>query len=193
MSSPVPIREEGRCAPSPTLGRQCGGRSPYCSTGNAAADCEGVWSWRPWAGAKSVEAIPQATVTMRSRTPGRARTTPLKTIAQGMSMFRLRLWFLTRVLSLLHTRLRVQPNTRHSLRPLLFEDVGSCKTRTRRVAGMLARNLTPHTPSSFPDACPESLAAARGLRAQAPRQTYTRRSSHSERRRIASPRNDRSG
>src|ERR1700756_1312217 len=63
-----------------------------------------------------------------------------------MSMFRLRLWFLTRALSLLHTRLRVQPNTRHSLRPLLSEDVGSCKTRTRRVAGMLARNLTPHTP-----------------------------------------------
>jgi hypothetical protein len=29
------------------------------------------------------------------------------------------------VRSLLHTRLRVQSNTRHSLRPLLFEDVVS--------------------------------------------------------------------
>src|ERR1700746_221477 len=41
------------------------------------ADGEIVWSWRPWAGAKSADDDRQATVTMRSRTPGRARTTPL--------------------------------------------------------------------------------------------------------------------
>jgi hypothetical protein len=40
-------------------------------------DGEGVWSWHPWAGAKSAGDDLQATVTMRSRTPGRARTTPL--------------------------------------------------------------------------------------------------------------------
>ena len=31
-----------------------------CGTG---ADGEGVWSWHPWAGAKSREAIPVVTVT----------------------------------------------------------------------------------------------------------------------------------
>jgi hypothetical protein len=38
-----------------------------------AADGEIVWSWHPWAGAKCAEDDWRATVTMRSRTPGRAR------------------------------------------------------------------------------------------------------------------------
>jgi hypothetical protein len=44
------------------------------ATSAAIADGEIVWSCRPWAGAKSVDDDRQATVTMRSRTPGRART-----------------------------------------------------------------------------------------------------------------------
>jgi hypothetical protein len=46
------------------------------------ADGKGVWSWRPWAGAKRAGDDPFVTVTMRSRTPGRARYKPY-TIAQG--------------------------------------------------------------------------------------------------------------
>ena len=39
------------------------------------ADGEGVWSWHPWAGAKSVSmTCSRATVTKRSWTPGRARS-----------------------------------------------------------------------------------------------------------------------
>jgi hypothetical protein len=49
---------------------------------------EGVWSWRPWAGAKPANDSSQATVTKRSWTPGRARNKP-SNIAQGMSVFRL--------------------------------------------------------------------------------------------------------
>jgi hypothetical protein len=48
-----------------------------------SADCEVVWSWHPWAGAKPLVDDRQATVTMRSRTPGRARNS-VNTIAQGM-------------------------------------------------------------------------------------------------------------
>jgi hypothetical protein len=53
--------------------------------------------------------IPRATVTIRSRTPGRARTTPLTPSRREGRVSRLNLWLLTRVLSTLHTRLRVQP------------------------------------------------------------------------------------
>jgi hypothetical protein len=51
----------------------------------------------------------RATVTMRSRTPGRARTTPLTPSRREGRVSRLNLWLLTRVLPSLHTRLRVQP------------------------------------------------------------------------------------
>src|ERR1700756_1748838 len=44
-----------------------------CATSAAIADDEIVWSWRPWAGAKQAGDDPLVTVTMRSRTPGRAR------------------------------------------------------------------------------------------------------------------------
>ena len=47
------------------------------------ADGEVVWSWRPLAGAKSVDDDRLMTVTMMSRTPGRARSS-VNTIAQGM-------------------------------------------------------------------------------------------------------------
>jgi hypothetical protein len=47
------------------------------------ADGEVVWSWRPLAGVKSVEDDRQATVTKKSWTPGRARSS-VNTIAQGM-------------------------------------------------------------------------------------------------------------
>ena len=55
------------------------------------ADGEVVWSWRPLAGVKFVEDDRQATVTKKSWTPGRARSS-VNTIAQGLSMFRLHLW-----------------------------------------------------------------------------------------------------
>jgi hypothetical protein len=37
-------------------------------------DGQVVWFWRPWAGAKLADDDPQATVTKRSWTPGRARS-----------------------------------------------------------------------------------------------------------------------
>jgi hypothetical protein len=55
----------------------CDGRGLYRRTYDTIADGGGVWSWHPWAGAKPVDDDRQVTVTMRSRTPGRARTTPL--------------------------------------------------------------------------------------------------------------------
>jgi hypothetical protein len=39
------------------------GRGWYRSTSNTIANGEGVWSWPPWAGAKSCETFGKATVT----------------------------------------------------------------------------------------------------------------------------------
>src|SRR5262245_35653305 len=63
---------------------------------------------------QACEGVSRATVTNKVMDTGESTPISVKTIAQGMSMFRLHLW--------MHTRLRVQRNTRHSLRPLLFED-----------------------------------------------------------------------
>jgi hypothetical protein len=67
-----------------------------------------VWSWRPWAGAKRAGDDPLVTVTMRSRTPGRARYKPY-TIAQGRPADPVEPVVTNSCASLLHTRLRVQP------------------------------------------------------------------------------------
>jgi hypothetical protein len=56
------------------------------------ADGEGVWSWHPWAGAKSANDDLQATVTNKVMDTGESTPISVKTIAQGMSMFRLHLW-----------------------------------------------------------------------------------------------------
>jgi hypothetical protein len=50
----------------------------FCADERHRADGEDVWSWHPWAGAKSANDDLPATVTRRSWTPGRARTTSLK-------------------------------------------------------------------------------------------------------------------
>jgi hypothetical protein len=44
------------------------------ATSAAEADGEVVWFWRPLAGVKRAEDDPQATVTKKSWTPGRARS-----------------------------------------------------------------------------------------------------------------------
>jgi hypothetical protein len=51
-----------------------------------------VWSWHPWAGVKHAEDDPQATVTSKVMDTGESTSISVKTIAQGMSMFRLHLW-----------------------------------------------------------------------------------------------------
>jgi hypothetical protein len=74
---------EGRCGQSSrNVDAGCDGRvgveRASLSRGERRqADGEDVWSWHPWAGAKLAGDDLPATVTMRSRTPGRARTTPL--------------------------------------------------------------------------------------------------------------------
>jgi hypothetical protein len=102
----------------------------------------GVWSWHPWAGAKSAGHL-AGDGDYEVTDIGESTHNAVKTIAQGMSMFRLHLWLLTRVLSLLHTRLRAQRNTRHSLRPLLSEDVGSCKNSDMSCRGNAESRFDP--------------------------------------------------
>ena len=62
----------------------------HCQTCDAFADGEGVWSWHPWAGVKLAD-VSQATVTNKVMDTGESTPISVKTIAQGMSMFRLHL------------------------------------------------------------------------------------------------------
>jgi len=71
----VPSRYEGRFA----IVTSAGWDAVYVDvplTNGADAYGEVVWSWRPDAGVKPVEAIPPATVTTSPARPGRARYKP---------------------------------------------------------------------------------------------------------------------
>ena len=76
----VPPRQEGRTRRH-ERGAGCDGRGSVDTTGDVAADGEVVWSWRPDAGAKSVDRTADDGG-KRARSPGRARISR-KTIAQG--------------------------------------------------------------------------------------------------------------
>ena len=69
LSRPVPSRPRGARVVT-NVGRDAMDADAFAGRAAQSADCEVVWSWRPWAGAKFAEDDPQATVTMRSRTPG---------------------------------------------------------------------------------------------------------------------------
>jgi hypothetical protein len=58
-----------------------------------SADGERVWAWRPssWQVLSLCLDEAQVTVTQKPVSPGRARRKPLTPLAQGMSMFRVRL------------------------------------------------------------------------------------------------------
>ena len=82
---------------------------------------ESVWSWHPWAGAKSAGmTCSQATVTKRSWTPGRARHKRSNHRAGNVDVSASPVVTTLVCFSSSHTGLRVQQNTRHSLRPLFF-------------------------------------------------------------------------
>jgi hypothetical protein len=71
----------------------------------AIADGEGVWSWHPWAGAKSAEDHSAGDGDYQVTDTGESTYNAVNTIAQGRPGVRLNLWLLTRVLPSLHTRL----------------------------------------------------------------------------------------
>src|ERR1700757_782320 len=72
----IPPRYEGRIAIVTKREAGSDGRDHIVRHAMGIADGESVWSWRPWAGAKSIDDDLWTTVTMRSRTPGRARYKP---------------------------------------------------------------------------------------------------------------------
>jgi hypothetical protein len=113
----------------------CDGRGLCRATSGMNADGGGVWSWRPWAGAKCADDDPCTTVTMRSRTPGRARTTPLTPSRREGRECRLNLWLLTRVLSCCTRGCGCSQHPAFPA-PSVFRGRGSSKTRARRVARM---------------------------------------------------------
>jgi hypothetical protein len=114
----VPPRQEGR-ARRHEREAGCDGCNDAARRVATIACDKGAWSWHPWAGVKLAGDDPQATVTKRSWTPGRARYKPQNHRAGNVDVSASPV-----VTSLVcffhsHTRLRVQLNTRHSLRPLL--------------------------------------------------------------------------
>ena len=63
-------------------------RAILCTDERPVADGEVVWSWHPWAGVKSCGTFRKATVTNKVMDTGESTRISVKTIAQGMSMFR---------------------------------------------------------------------------------------------------------
>ena len=104
-----------------------------------------VWSWSPDAGIKRVDSF-HARRWLTSRTPGRARR---QIIAQGRpECFGVPVFTRVRfALSAVHTRLRVRPCIRPSLRPLYFRG-----TTTRHHSGKSCRENVGacHPPLSCP-------------------------------------------
>src|SRR5579871_1475093 len=114
----IPPREEGRTRRHDREAGCDGCNDAARRVATIACD-KGVWSWRPWAGAKFAGDDPQATVTTRSWTPGRARYKPQSHRAGNVDVSASPVVTTLVRFSLLRTGLRVQLNTRHSLRPHL--------------------------------------------------------------------------
>src|SRR5262249_50249357 len=74
------------------------------------ADGQVVWSWRPWAGARPVDDDRQVTVTNKVMDTGESTKQPLTPLRRECRCF----GFICGD----YAWLRVQSNTRHSLRPL---------------------------------------------------------------------------
>jgi hypothetical protein len=98
-------------------------------------DGEGVWSWHPWAGAKSAGDDLQATVTMRSRTPGRARTTPLTPLRREGRVAPVEPVVTHSCAFTTAHEAAGATSTRSSLRPRSFEGHWCRITRAKRAAG----------------------------------------------------------
>jgi hypothetical protein len=123
----------------------CDGRGWYRRRAIPVACGEGVWSWHPWAGAKSPDDDLEATVTIRSRTPGRARYKSQRHRAGKAGCFGL----VTNSCAFLTAHEAAgAASARSSLRPLLFEG------EVRNSSGAIAPREGSVMPSSvMPCAC----------------------------------------
>jgi hypothetical protein len=120
----------------------CDGRCWYRRRAMSVACGEGVWSWHPWAGAKSPDDDLEATVTIRSRTPGRAR------IAQGRPDVSVEPVVTNSCAFLTAHEAAGAASARSSLRPLPFEG------EVRNSSGAIAPREGSVMPSSvMPCAC----------------------------------------
>jgi hypothetical protein len=112
------------------------------------ADGEGVWSWRPDAGAKVVGHDPANDGGKRARSPGRSRISR-KTIAQGRPDDPAPPVVTTVCFLPMHTGRGCALSTRSSLRPLILEGRFSCTTRADCAAGTWSRALSSPSPRPF--------------------------------------------
>ena len=91
MVRPIPPRQEGRIAIVTNVGLDAMD-AVTLSDVQCGADGEVVWSWHPWAGAKSAGDDPQTTVTNKVMDTGESTSISVNTIAQGMSLVAADLW-----------------------------------------------------------------------------------------------------
>jgi hypothetical protein len=117
---------------SRTLGAGCDGRFSFARRATLLRTGEVVWSWRPDAGVKLAEGIPQATVA-KSPVTGESTKETVKTIAQGRPGQSGEPVVTTLVCFIYFAREAAgATGTRLSLRPLSFE--GHCLAKLGRVA-----------------------------------------------------------
>jgi hypothetical protein len=120
VSLPHPASVRGADASSRTRGGMRWTRAASVRRMMFAADGRAVWSWRPWAGAKSRRLATsalrarravtrEATVTKGSRTPGRARRSLLTPSRREGRVAPVEPVVINSCAFLMHARLRVQP------------------------------------------------------------------------------------
>jgi hypothetical protein len=116
----VPLPQEGRFAVVTDVGSGMRWTRQCRKTSDTGADGEGVWSWRPDAGAKSAMMLRIAPMTgAKEPGPRGEHDISRKTIAQGMPAVAAYLWLLTGVLFVAHAAAGAL-RSRHSLRPLAY-------------------------------------------------------------------------
>ena len=83
----VPPPQEGRFAIVTSVGSGMRWMQSYRLTCETIADDEIVWSWRPWAGAKSAGHDPAGDGDYEVTDTGESTNISVNTVAQGMSWF----------------------------------------------------------------------------------------------------------
>src|ERR1700756_4418383 len=118
MVAPSRLDEEGRSANRhQTWSAGCDGRERIVRRAVRERTAKACGPGALVAGANPRVEEPGGTVTQKPVSPGRARDKPLTPLRRECRCFGFICGDYTRVLSTLHTRLRVPRNTRHSLRP----------------------------------------------------------------------------
>ena len=163
FSSRRPASARGALRGRHERGAGCGGRFGDARRAALEADGEGVWSWRPDAGAKfSREAIVAKVTGAREPGPRGEHEISRKPSRRECRLIAAYLWLLTRVLFVAHAAAGAL-RTRHSLRPLIISGVVCTTPRVRFRAARMRPYVLRHCEERSDEAIHSSFRGSNGL------------------------------